>query len=252
MNVLFVPSVGLDVDLLERLANSIDYPIRYKVALNNGPLGALDGFMARHTDWFVKDSAFGNLGVAGSWNECAKLFPDEPIMLIMNEDAWFLPGYLEKICDCANENYDAAVVHMNDSNAYYAFLWSHYGRMKYGTFDENLWPAYYEDTDMRIRHRLAGVTNYVYALPGLPPLPHGKPRTGGDNWAAVINGCGLFNRAYMVKKWGSYTDGTTPYVTPYKDHRLSPKEWIWVPEERAKRFPLWETFMSMPNPSLYE
>lgn len=251
MNVLFVPSIGLDVSLLERLAASVDFPVDYKLAWNNGPLGALDSFARLHRDWIVKDSAFGNLGCSGSWNQAAKVFPDEPAILLINEDAYFLPGQLEQLCSAADHNRDAPLIHVNDGNAFYCFCWTRAGRAQFGTFDENLWPAYYEDTDMRIRHRLAGITTYPYALQGQTPVPHGKPRTGGDNYAGMINGCGLFNRAYMIKKWGGY-GGESIYQTPYRDHRLKPSEWVWYPEERAKRFPIWDCFINMPNANIYE
>lgn len=256
MNVLFVPSIGLDVSLLERLAASVDYPIKYKVAFCNGPEGALNEFAERHPDWVVKDSPVGNRGVAGAWNDCAKWFSSEPAWLIINEDAHFLPGYLEQICKCADANLDAPIIHLNDSNAYYAFVWTLAGREKFGEFDENFWPAYHEDCDMRVRHRLMGVTTYPYALQGLPPLPHGKPKTGGINYSALIQGAGLINRTYWIRKWGSnksfdrmFEEGA--YQTPYRDHRLTPKEWVWYPEHRAKLYPLWEAFMSLPNPSIY-
>src|SRR5216117_1106224 len=194
MNVLFVPTLGLDVSLLERLAASVDYHVRSKVVFNNGEPGALDSFRDKHDDWIVKESAFGNLGVAGSWNQCAKMFPEEPYWLLMNDDAWFLPGYLEKICKCCHDHFDQPIIHLNHSNAYYCFVWSQVGLKVCGEFDENLWPAYYEDCDMRVRHRLKGYNGYVYALEGLQPLPHGKPNTGGMNYNAMLQGCGLFNR----------------------------------------------------------
>jgi hypothetical protein len=251
MNILFVPSIGLDVSLLERLSDSIDYPVNRKVVYNNGPTGALEGFRESHPDWIVKEPAFGNRGVAGSWNDCAKMFADDPTMLLMNEDAYFLPGYLEKICKCADAHLGDAVIHLNDSNAYYCFVWTQAGRETYGTFDENLWPAYYEDCDMRIRHRLMGVHGYTYALQGLPPLPHGKPSTGGINYSAMMQGCGLLNRQYWVRKWGSLNYEQATYQTPYKDDRLTPANWEWYPEHRAKLFPLWESFMAQ-SPSIYD
>lgn len=251
MNVLFVPSIGLDTSLLDRLAASVDYPVKWKVALNNGPTGTLERFRSENRDWIVRESSVGNRGVSGSWNDAAKMFPDEPSILLMNEDAYFFPGQLECMCKCMDEHPDAPLVHINDTNAFYAFGWSKIGREKFGTFDENLWVAYYEDVEMRYRHRLGGVTTYPYAIQGQEPVPHGKPRTGGDNYSALINGCGLFNRAYMIRKWGCFNQENTIYQTPYKDHRLAVKDWIWMPEERAKRQPLWETFMSM-NPSIYE
>lgn len=251
MNVLFVPSIGLDVTLLERLAASVDYDMKWKVVLNNGPLGALEVFARAHPDWIVKEEG-NNLGVAGSWNYAAKLFPDEPAILLMNEDAYFLPGYLQRICAVSDHCvHDAPLVYLNDSRAFYCFVWHAVGREKIGTFDENLWPAYYEDCDYRIRVAMSGMT-CQYALPEDTPLPHGKPRTGGTDYNAMIQGCGLFNRAYWLKKWGSLDFEKATYEHPYRDHRLSPKEWVWYPEERAKRFPLWQTFVEQPNPSIYE
>lgn len=252
MNVLFVPSIGLDPTLLERLAATVDYPIKYKVAFNNGQPGALDSFWEKHQDWIVKESHIGNMGVAGSWNYCSEWFSSEPQWLLMNEDAYFLPGYLEKICKCAESNLKEPLIHLNSSNAYYCFVWSLKGKEEYGSFDQNLWPAYYEDCDMRIRHRLKGYNGYVYALEGLPPLPHGKPRTGGINYSAMLQGCGLLNRKYWLTKWGSLDYEKSEYQTPYRDHRLDPKDWVWNPRHRAELYPLWRTFTELPNPSIYD
>jgi GT2 family glycosyltransferase len=251
MNVLFVPSIGLDLRLLERLAASVDYPIKYKVVLNNGNLGALDSFRDSHPDWIVKDAGI-NRGVAGSWNYCAERFPAELSWLIMNEDAWFLPGYLEKICQCADANFNAPMVHLNSSNAYYCFVWTAAGRKEFGEFDINLWPAYYEDCDMRVRHRLKGVTSYPYAIEGLLPLPHGKPDSGGVNYNALIQGCGLLNRSYWLKKWGSFDFENATYQNPYRDSRVGINEFVWYPEHRAELWPLFRVFMELPNPSIYE
>lgn len=252
MNVLFVPTLGLDLTLLERLAASVDYPIRSKVVFNNGDPGACDSFRDAHDDWIVKESAFGNLGVAGSWNECAKMFPEEQSWLIMNDDAYFLPGYLEKICEVSRNNEQEPIIHLNHSNAYYCFVWTQRGKKDFGEFDENLWPAYYEDCDMRVRHRLKGYMGYVYALEGLPPLPHGKPKTGGMNYNAVMQGCGLLNRQYWFYKWGNQNFETATYETPFKDIRLTVDQWVWKPEERETRQKIWDAWMALPNPSIYE
>lgn len=250
MNVLFVPSLGLDTSLLDRLADSVDFDVKFRIILNNGPEGALEPWGDAHPDWIVKEPATGNLGVAGSWNYCAKIFPDEPCWLLMNEDAYFLSGYLEQICRRADESIDEPVLLLNDSNAFYSFVWTAVGKERFGTFDENFWPAYYEDCDYRVRMKLGGVTSHPYALQGLPPLPHGKPKDGGTDYAAMLQGCGLLNRAYWKRKWGNRNYDHSLYKTPYNDHRVTVKDWVWYPEERAKRHPLWETFMQ--NPSLYD
>lgn len=252
MNVLFVPTLGLDLSLLERLAASVDYPLKAKVCFNNGEPGALDTFGDSHPDWIVKESAFGNLGVAGSWNMCAKMFPEEPCWLLMNDDAYFLPGYLEKICQCAREHVTEPIIHLNESNAYYCFVWTQRGRKEFGEFDDNFFPAYMEDCDYRVRLRLKGYNGYVYALQGLPPLPHGKPKTGGMNYNAMLQGCGLLNRQYWLYKWGNQNFEEATYQTPYKDHRLTVNQWAWYPEGRAIRKQIYDAWMSLPNPSIYE
>ncbi len=252
MNVLFVPTLGLDLSLLERLANSVDYAIRSKVMFNNGEPGALDSFKDAHSDWIVKESAFGNRGVAGSWNECAKMFPEEQYWLLVNDDAYFLPGYLEKIVKCCKDHPSEHTIHLNDSNAYYCFVWSQVGKQMFGEFDENLWPAYYEDCDMKVRHKIKGCNGYVYALQGLEPLPHGKPRTGGMNYNAMLQGCGLLNRLYWFYKWGNQSFDISTYMNPYKDHRLEVNQWAWNPQGRAIRREIYDAWMSLPNPSIYE
>lgn len=251
MNVLFVPSIGLDPTLLERLAKTVDYPVKYKIAWNNGPTGALEDFRNAHPDWIVKESPVGNLGVAASWNQCAKLLPNEPLWLLMNEDAWFLPGYLKRICEFSDYHENKPIIYLNESQAHYCFVWTAYGKKQFGTFDENLWPAYYEDYDYRSRLQLGGVTEFRYALEGLEPLPHGKPRSGGMNYAAMLQGCGLLNRAYCKRKWGSNECNNPQFQVPYNDGRLTPRDWIYYPEHRAELYPLWRTFMEQ-NPSIYD
>lgn len=253
MNVLFVPSLGLDLSLLERLADSVDHSIKYKVAFNNGTPGALDSFADRHPDWIVKESHVGNMGVAGSWNYCAKWFSAEPCWLLMNEDAYFLPGYLKKICKEADQRLDKPIIYLNNTHAYYCFVWTQTGLREVGEFDQNLWPAYYEDCDYRIRLKLAGFPDHThpYALYDLPALPHGKPRTGGTNYAAMIQGTGLLNRRYWQRKWGSIDVDYPVFKHPYSDQRLTHRDVVWYPEHRANLVPLWDAFMQVSG-SIYD
>jgi hypothetical protein len=170
----------------------------------------------------------------------------------MNDDAWFLPGYLEKICLTARKHWEQPIIHLNHTNAYYCFVWTKIGKYSFGEFDENLWPAYYEDRDMRVRHRIKGYNGYVYALEGLEPLPHGKPNTGGMNYNAMLQGCGLLNRQYWYYKWGNQNFTESRYQTPYNDHRLGIDQWAWYAESRDTRKKIWDSWMSIPNPSIYE
>lgn len=252
MNVLFVPSIGLDDTLIRRLAASVDYDIKWKVALNNGPLGALESFSRDFPDWHIKETGI-NHGVAGSWNQCAKWFSSEPAWLLMNEDAYFLPGYLEKICHTSDEFHDVEpVIYLNSSQAFYCFVWTAFGREMIGEFDEAFWPAYLEDCDYRVRMRLAKFNQPPCAIPYPPPLPHGKLRTGGIDYTAMLQGTGLLTRAYWRRKWGSDNREQAMFQTPYRDHRLTYRDVVWYPELRAQLFPLWDAFISKPGASIYD
>ncbi len=254
MNVIFVPSIGLpeSIPLLERLAESIDHPIARKVVYNNGIEGILDDFGDKHPDWTVIDSPTGNKGVADSWNECAKLFPEHSSWMLCNEDCHFLAGQLEVVCKCSDDHPNEPLIYLNSSQAFYCFVWHAWGRQNVGEFDPNFAYAYYEDCDYRVRMRLMGITGHSYAIEGKPVVQHGKPRTGGVNYNAVLQSWGLLNRAYWQRKWGSQNFEQATYQTPYNDHRLDVSQWVWYPEERAIRRKLWDTFMSLPNPSIYE
>lgn len=252
MHVLFVPCLSLDVSLLERLARSIDYPIQRKVAFNNGEPDALEEFGDNHPDWIIIDSPTGNKGVADSWNECSKLFPEHPSWMMCNEDCWFLPGQLEVISKCSDAHLNEPLIYLNSSQAFYCFVWHRWGKDNVGEFDANFYVAYNEDCDYRVRMRLMGITGHSYAIEGKPVVQHGKPRTGGVNYNAMLQGCGLLNREYWQRKWGNQNFETATYPTPYNDQRLTVDQWVWYPEERAVRRRLWESFMSLPNPSIYD
>lgn len=252
MNTLFVPTISLDITLIERLANSVDFPISRKVAFNNGREDALEDFKNRHPDWMVIDSNTGNKGVADSWNECAKMFAGESGWLLCNDDSWFLPGQLEAIWRHAVQYPNEPVLYLNSTQPYHCFVWNAYGKRLVGEFDPNFYVGYYEDCDYRVRMRLLGITGHSYIMEGQPVVPHGKPKTGGMNYNAMLQGCGLLNRAYWLRKWGNQNFEEATYKTPYNDQRLGVNEWVWYPEERATRRKLWDTFMSLPNPSIYD
>ena len=250
MNCLLVPTLALDLSLLDRLADSIDYPIKDKVIINNGRRGALSEWKQRHPGWRVV-SAGRNLGVAGSWNMAPILWPDDDAWLLVNDDVVFDAGCVELISDTAREQAkNVPVLFLNNTHWFYCFVWTRKGLNQFGTFDENLWPAYYEDCDMRLRYNLAGVKHAYIANPACP-LKHGKPKPGGMNYNAVINGCGLFNREYFLRKWGSLDETKPAFKTPFNNPQMGTGDWMLEEHHRNLRMALWNTFLSMPTPSIY-
>lgn len=74
---------------------------------------------------------------------------------------------------------------------------------EFGLFDENFWPAYFEDNDAHMRLRLLGKT---CARSLTIPYYHYGSRTLAENPAIKSlshNTTFVKNRAYFVKKWGA-------------------------------------------------
>lgn len=247
MNCLLVPTVGLDLGLLERLAYSIDYPIAHKIVLNNGKPGSVNQFIKNHPDWKVNEH-YKNFGVAESWNQAPYIFPKEKSWLIVNDDVWFGPGYLGVLCKVCTDDFVSSQ-HMifthPTAETPQCFVWTRKAVDEFGYFDENFWPAYYEDLDMRFRFKIGNASTYHIPLYG---QNHGKPYPGGQNWNGMKDGAGLFNRAYFLKKWGSLEKPLWNH--PYNDPSLSIRDWKMDHGRRSKIEPIWDTFMSMPNPSI--
>ena len=249
MNVLLVPCLGLDVSLIERLARSVDFPIKYKVAINNGKIGALDDFKTRHPDWTVVDMG-KNLGCAGSWNMAPEIFPTEPCWLISNDDQEFQPGCLERICNVADEHAkDHDIIYVNEFDAYDMFVWTAKGVKDFGTFDENIFPIYLEDYEYRAR--LKAGYGKPFRMLGHMPVKHGKPNAAGKPYHDLLESCKPFNESYLFRKWGTIGDDPI-FRYPFNNPNWPIQKWELEQEARAKREQFWEIFWNRPNVSLYK
>lgn len=251
MNVLIVPTLGLDTTLLDRLALSIDHPIQHKLIILNGRTYALDFWQRAHPDWKVLIQK-ENKGCAGSWNMAAKLTPGEKAWLICNDDIWFPPGILKQFCEFGDANADRHdVLRLNDSFPYYCFIHTLHNIEDFGEFDENFWPGYYEDCDYNVRVRLAG-GEFKRCFPGQNQVNHGKPKCGGMDYNAFLQGVGLFNRRYWMEKWGAADYENAHYKSPFNRVGWTVAQWTLDRKRRAKMQPIFDEFMATPNPSIYE
>jgi GT2 family glycosyltransferase len=210
---MIIPTTGLDPGLLARLRDSIDHPFDVRVMNNR----------------------YENQGVAASWNRAPDFFKAHKWWLIVNDDCWFEPGGLAQICHSADLMCESCHV-IQTNEAWPCFVWTAKGCREVGNFDENFWPAYYEDTDYIVRLKLAGWK--VGTVPGIT-VHHGKPYHGGQNYNAMKDGCGLFNRAYFIKKWGSLDPKPT-----------SDPGWHLDPKRRKQMEPIWDTFINMPGAAI--
>lgn len=141
-------------DLLEECIRSIDYPIKDLLIIDNSgtyelPHGLYDGKV-----WVLNMPA--NLGVAGSWNLGIKCFPHSPYWLFMSIDNHWMAGGLAEM-----ERLSGPANLVMSSVGWNAFSLGKDIVQRVGLFDENYYPAYYEDTDYTERLKLMGMSDHI-------------------------------------------------------------------------------------------
>jgi hypothetical protein len=252
MNNILIPTLAIDISLLERLVKSIDYPIKNKVIINNGEKNALDKWHSENPEWTVLH--YGrNIGVGGSWNLAPTIFNDD-YWLIVNDDHELQPGCLERICTTADNNYrDVPVIYTNESRGFDMFVWTRLGISLCGFFDENFYPGYHEDFEMRLRFALTGVDGCFVGELNFP-MKHGKPLPGGPRYRAFLDMVDASNREYYIRKWGDVTDKVTDKIfkTPFNDPNNKVDYWIIERQRYERLCDLWNEFLNVPEPSLYK
>jgi len=133
-------------DLLQRLLDSIDFPIRDLLIVDNG-----DGVDQLHFPDYVLNSHIlplpSNLGVAGSWNLGIKLFPHDDMWIFASNDAWFRPGALQRLQNARRDEITLSDVFPH----WQVFSVGDVAHTALGLFDEGIYPAFFEDNDMARR-----------------------------------------------------------------------------------------------------
>lgn len=144
-------------DLAVQMLASIDCEVGLLIIVNNHSAANFDAFglVPRCVqDYRVYDMP-ANLGVGGSWNLGIKAQPFAPWWMVVSDDVVFAPGALQAFADSAGP--DKLTISSE---------WPHYqffgvGEQvvsQVGLFDENLYPANFEDDDYQRRCEAAGVT----------------------------------------------------------------------------------------------
>ena len=103
-----------------------------------------------------------NLGHAASWNLGVKSFPFSDRWFICSDDVEFAPGALEQWCKAS------LTVSLTISNEWPFFQFFTVGEQvveRVGLFDENLFPANFEDDDYTWRCEAAGVPIVMVEIP---------------------------------------------------------------------------------------
>ena len=133
-------------DLLRRMFQSIHYPIRDLIIIDNGG----EFYDVLHSE-FVENVRVlnlpSNLGVAASWNLGIKLFPHDDRWFFASNDMVYLPGALESLSEARRDE-----ITLSDMFPFWhTFSVGEEVVRRVGLFDEALYPAYFEDNDYQRR-----------------------------------------------------------------------------------------------------
>lgn len=143
-----------------------------------------------------------NLGVAASWNYFLKTYPD--YIIISNDDIEVGPTAIENMVDAAEANPDGLFFCIDSAgiNAWSFFLERKRSLEVIGDYDENFWPAYFEDNDRYRRYMLAGYE--VHKAPGIEFYHFGSATIKAYDHEQEMRHHEYFrrNQEYYISKWG--------------------------------------------------
>lgn len=151
-------------DLAQRLLDSIDYPVENLVIVDNS--GRRE-FIPKKPDlvenlWLIQLPH--GLGYGGGLNLIVKSTPFAPYWVLVNDDAWFEPGALEKIARKVDTD---AINFLSVMPKWSGFVLGEGAVLKAGLFDERFHPIYFEDNDYERRLQAAGVeAKFIFSALG--------------------------------------------------------------------------------------
>lgn len=172
-----------------------------------------------------------NAGLARAWNTGAlSCYGDgADVVIVANDDVVFGPGDLRRlvahaaihrdgfiaVCGGYHEGFQEQVT----SHGYSCFALQPIALEVLGCFDENLFPAYFEDCDYGRRAALAGLEQSVCAGTLVAHVGSGTiqrdPELNARNHATFTR-----NQDYYRRKWGG-SNGQEVYDRPFNDPRFS-------------------------------
>lgn len=191
-------------DLLVRMIGSIDYPVEHLLVIDNGGelVSLPQGDFIQNLHVLNMPS---NLGVAASWNLGIKAFPHSHRWFFASNDMFFLPGALETLSEARRDE-----ITLSDMFPYWhTFCVGDEALSKVGLFDEALYPAYFEDTDMQRRAAHFGVTVRSLSIP-----------SGHDNSSTINSDYNL-----MGKNRATFDNNSSYYSRKVAEEDYGPGGW---------------------------
>jgi glycosyltransferase involved in cell wall biosynthesis len=198
---LIVPTLNR-YDLLQRLVDSFDYPIKHLLVIDNG--GNLKELVVPDVvQQLTILNMPSNLGVSSSWNLGIKSFPFDDRWFIASDDTVFAPASLK----LWHEISDSKELITSEEDPYWQFFVigeEIVGNV--GLFDEAIHPANFEDDEYEWRCEA-----YGYAVNRAQIQHHhdGQGTVFHSDYAHKNRGTYVLNASYfdMKKNNKDYSDG---------------------------------------------
>lgn len=159
-----------------------------------------------------------NMGCAASWNYFLKKYPDD-ICIIANDDLEFYNDTLEKLVKAYNDSKNDEEIGLifpdhGAHSIFSCFMISKSCIEKVGYFDENFYPAYFEDNDYVRRFDMQKMK--VFSAENCAYIHHKSSTLSAYTPEESRNHSRTFNQngEYYCKKWGGPPHKET-YMTPF-------------------------------------
>jgi hypothetical protein len=239
-----IPVMGLGfisdpMHFLERLISSVDFCVENFVIVGSNKNEFIEKYSAQlHENLTYLPQPYSLIGVSEGWNLIFRTFPASPWYLITAYDVEFLPGQLEEFSrrfwkessaavDGRKEEIQTNFAHTKWQNlpggkGFNLFALSQQVIENCGYFDENLFPAFWEDRDYQYRLSLwpgSRIRTYRTIRPwhgehgGIPAVSSSSPEKRvfnytsgtvylGKEWTQVMKLSAEWNLRYVTGKWG--------------------------------------------------
>jgi GT2 family glycosyltransferase len=152
-----------------------------------------------------------NIGVSAAWNKILTGSPDW--VVISNDDVEFAPDMLEKLVRAAETSEAEYLFPGSAGSMFCVFLVKQSGYAKIGPFDENFFPAYFEDNDYHRRMKLLNIHELQVPDAGYLHVGSAYLKSLSPEELAIHHHQFDVNRDYYYRKWGG-NPGSETLTTP--------------------------------------
>lgn len=224
-------------DLLIRLIKSVDYPVDNFVILFQNCSEIPTDIIEKNKNTFIKKytliGADMNIGVSRGWNYILKNTPsDKGYWIISGDDNYFKAGTLKLIAEGMEQSDKKNCVfvglHMLQNNqiipgGFSSYIFTEKTLNKIGFFDENIFPAYFEDNDFwericKSKEPVCNIENAIFISGDENHTGSCTIQTVGATYRQRMDQCYKQNETFLIEKWGSIKDNkyNTPFNKNYK------------------------------------